>query len=151
MQDRGMDMEMNYTQHKNIDGYIPLTGHRIQATRFMIGVDPTVKLYLNLDLDYRTKVSQGAIPVETYDDGRIMPVMRTQYARWDEITVSFSNSEAAKKSRNTEDWVVIKLKSKNKSRTVTVVTDFALPLRGKRVVRGMEMACTKYYKDIGGI
>lgn len=146
-----MGMEMNRTQYKNTNNYIPLTSHRPPNTRFRIGIDPTVKLYLGLDMDYRTKTSHGALPIEMCDDGRAMPVMHTKYARWEEITVSFSNSDAAKRARKTDDWVVIRLKSKNKSRTVTVVTDFIPPLKGKRIVRGMEMACTKYYKEIGTI
>ena len=59
--------------------------------------------------------------------------------------VLFSNTERAHRLGRTGDWVVLYWERDGDEDQCTVVTEWQGPLRGRRVVRGREDECTRYY------
>jgi DNA polymerase (family X) len=48
----------------------------------------------------------------------------------------------------THDWVVIYYERDNREGQATVVTKLNNPMKGKRVVRGREVECQRYYEQL---
>ena len=61
------------------------------------------------------------------------------------FTVLFSNTARAHQLGTTRDWVVIYYDRDGAEGQATVVTKQEGPLAGRRVVRGRESACRRYY------
>jgi putative hydrolase len=59
--------------------------------------------------------------------------------------VLFSNTAQAHKLNKTRDWVVLFYEKDGVEDQATVVTETRGELKGKRVVRGREQECKKYY------
>ncbi|RMH43633.1 MAG: hypothetical protein D6689_04615 [Deltaproteobacteria bacterium] len=106
---------------------------------------------LELDDEYRRLARAGRLP-------RIAPRKRNPEARaWLPIwhprrgdwrfTVLFSNTERAHRTGHVGDWVVIYSRRPGAPEgQATVVTEWRGELRGKRVVRGREDECRRYYR-----
>ena len=61
-------------------------------------------------------------------------------------TALFSNTPRAHRLGRTDDWVILYCEGGDGERQYTVVTAPSGPLRGRRVVRGREAACTEHYR-----
>ncbi len=111
---------------------------------------PSVKVLLDVDREYRRKQAAGKLkkiaPKRFNPQNKAwLPILHTQRQNW-QFTVLFSNTARAHELEKTRDWVVIYFARQDQEGQVTVVTKEQGPLRGKRVVRGREKECLKYYK-----
>ncbi len=111
---------------------------------------PGVPLLLNIDREYRDQAARGKLPTiapKRFNPDRIpwLPVMHTLADGW-HFTALFSNTARAHELNRTRDWVVIYFyDDHNEEGQHTVVTETQGPLKGKRVVRGREPECEKFY------
>jgi putative hydrolase len=109
---------------------------------------PSVAEILDVDREYldgvRADVLPRIAPKRFNPDGRRwLPILHT--ARGEHhYTALFSNTERAHRLGTTHDWVVIYGDGAADGRW-TVVTAAGGPLRGRRIVRGREDACTRHY------
>jgi hypothetical protein len=60
-------------------------------------------------------------------------------------TALFSNTARAHEFGRTRDWVVLYFDGGGGERQCTVITSERRPLRGRRIVRGREKECARYY------
>jgi hypothetical protein len=63
--------------------------------------------------------------------------------------VLFSNTGRAHELGKTRDWVVVYYNKGTGEDKCTVVTEYAGPMVGKRVVRGREKECAQHYNIEG--
>lgn len=110
---------------------------------------PPVELLLSIDAEYREKSSRDELkriaPRRFNPKGEAwLPIMEADRGSW-HFTVLFSNTEKAHKRGTTKDWVVIYYEGDGSKGQCTVVTGKRGPLQGKRVVRGRELECRRYY------
>jgi DNA polymerase (family 10) len=110
---------------------------------------PSVRLLLDIDEQYRSKAQRGQLrkiaPKRFNPQGEAwLPVMRGGRRGWS-FTVLFSNTALAHRSDKTHDWVVIYYERAGRQQQCTVVTAQRGPLAGKRVIRGRERECRRYY------
>jgi len=77
-----------------------------------------------------------------------LPIMHAEREGWN-FTALFSNTARAHELGTTHDWVVIYYERDGYEDQATVVTAKSGPLKGKRVVRGRETECQRYYDQIG--
>ena len=102
---------------------------------------PTVDVLLGVDREYRDKALAGVLPqIAPYrfigDEEVSLPVLHSCYGPW-HVTALFSNSD---------DWVVIFFSDDHgEDGQLTVMTEGPGTLAGKRVVRGREAECARYY------
>lgn len=112
--------------------------------------EPPVSVLLQVDEDYRRQAEAGNLrriaPRRFNPEGKAwLPVMHADREGWD-MTVLFSNTARAHDLGRTRDWVVIYFsRDGGPERQRTVVTETSGPLEGRRVVRGREGDCRKYY------
>lgn len=112
-------------------------------------IEPPVELLLSLDAEYRRKARQGRlrkIAPRRFnpENQRWLPVMELERAGHT-FTVLFSNTRRAHELDRTHDWVVIYVDDGD-GLQYTVVTATSGRLRNKRVVRGREAECRRYYE-----
>ena len=74
-----------------------------------------------------------------------LPIMHVENDGW-QFTALFSNTARAHGLNKTRDWVVIYYERDEEEGQCTVVTESTGPLKGRRVMRGREKACRKYYE-----
>lgn len=111
--------------------------------------EPPIALLLDVDETYRRKAEQGKLrkiaPKRFNPKGeRWLPIMKTKRNGW-QFTVLFSNTARAHERNKTDEWVVLYYEKDGRERQCTVVTAERGKLQGKRVVRGRERQCRKYY------
>lgn len=110
--------------------------------------EPTVKLLLEIDHEYRSKAAMGRLPkiapkrfnpkAEAW-----LPVMHASRDGW-HFTAMYSNTARAHELHKTHDWVVIYFyDNEHVERQRTVVTETRGSLEGLRVVRGRESDCLR--------
>ncbi len=109
---------------------------------------PPISDILAVDQEYReTTDTLPSIRPRRFNkagDARI-PILHTDRGPW-RFTVLFSNTASAHKYGRTRDWVVMFCDSDDHPETqLTVVTQHGGPLDGRRVIRGHEEACRRYY------
>ncbi len=114
---------------------------------------PSVQLLLSLDVEYRQKAEAGELkkiaPKKHNQDGEAwLPILTTDRDGW-RFTVLFSNTARAHELGKTQDWVVVYYDKGSGEGKCTVVTEYAGPLVGKRVIRGREKECAAYYNIEG--
>jgi len=114
------------------------------------GNPPPVSTLLKIDEDYRKKTEKGELkkiaPKRFNPDNKAwLPIMHKERDGWN-FTVLYSNTALAHNLDRTHDWVVIYFEKNGKEGQNTVVTETKGDLEGKRVVRGREDACRKYYQ-----
>jgi putative hydrolase len=107
---------------------------------------PGVELLLDIDREYREKARAGALPMiaprRFNPEGKAwLPVLHRRDGPW-HFTALFSNTERAHVMHRVYDWVVIYFEEGQ----YTVVTERRGSLTGKRVVRGREPECARYYR-----
>lgn len=66
------------------------------------------------------------------------------------FTALYSNTARAHDLGKTHDWVVLYYDQDGEEGQATVVTETHGPLGGKRVVRGREAECRRYYESGDG-
>lgn len=106
---------------------------------------------LEVDAEYRRKAAAGELP-------RIAPRrFNPKHEEWLPLlhaerggrhwTARFSNTARVHELGRTGDWVVISHEGPDGEQTETVITVHGGRLSGRRVVRGREAECAKFYLD----
>ncbi|MBN2365133.1 MAG: DNA-binding protein [Calditrichaeota bacterium] len=120
------------------------TGEKAQIS------EPTVDILLDVEREYRQKAEKGELkriaPRRFNPAGKAwLPILHTEREEW-EFTALYSNTAKAHELGKTDDWVVIYYEKDGEEDQCTVVTAGRGSLKGKRVIRGREEECEKYYK-----
>jgi putative hydrolase len=111
---------------------------------------PGVDLLLSIDREYRKGAEDGSLPriaPRRFNPDHVawLPILHTVRRNW-HFTALYSNTARAHELGRTHDWVVIYFyNDHHEEGQHTVVTETRGPLRGKRVVRGMEAECRDYW------
>lgn len=111
--------------------------------------EPPVSLLLEVDEEYRSAAEADVLPRIAPrrfnpDGRRWLPLLDTERGGWD-VRALFSNTRRAHELGHTRDWVVIYYDRNGDHGQCTVVTSNFPGLEGRRVVRGREPECRKYY------
>ena len=111
--------------------------------------EPSVSVLLEIDREYRGKSEAGELrtiaPRRFNPKGEAwLPVMESERQGWS-FTVLYSNTGRAHELEKTRDWVVIYYRRDGEEGQCTVITAGQGRLQGKRVVRGREPECRRYY------
>jgi hypothetical protein len=111
---------------------------------------PDVETLLQVDQAYRQKAEGGELtriaPRRFNPEGKAwLPIMHDEREGWN-LTALYSNTARAHELGTTHDWVVIYYERDGSQGQATVVTPKSGSLQGKRVVRGREVACQRYYE-----
>ncbi len=118
------------------------------------GTDPTVEELLDVDRQYREQAARGRLRLIAPrrfnpDHTPWLPVLHTQ--RGDRhYTALFSNTARAHRMGTTRDWVILYYDHGRGEHQCTVITAQRPPMQGKRIIRGRETECEKYYEAISG-
>jgi putative hydrolase len=116
--------------------------------------EPSVDVMLDVDREYRRRVAAGRLariaPRRFNPAGtRWLPILHTERGEW-RFTALFSNTAMAHQLERTRDWVVIYFHTDGEAEGQrTVVTETRGLLAGRRVVRGREPECDRYYGSRG--
>ncbi len=115
---------------------------------------PPVEVILDVDREYRERAEAGELkkiaPKRFNPEGKAwLPIMRTEQEGWS-FTALFSNTARAHDLNATHDWVVIYYERDGKEDQCTVVTEKSGDLEGRRVIRGRESECRRYYESDDG-
>ncbi len=116
---------------------------------FPVPLDISVSLILSMDQEYRKKAAAGKLkkiaPKKFNPDGEAwLPILATE-REGVRFTVMFSNTKTAHDLKKTDDWVVVYYEKGKGENQCTVVTESRGHMKGKRVIRGREEECRKYY------
>ncbi len=119
----------------------------------MASQSPTVEVILQFDAEYRKKAETDVLkkiaPKRHNPNGEAwLPILTTELEGW-KFTVLFSNTARAHELGKTQDWVVVYYDKGEGEDKCTVVTEYAGPMVGKRVIRGREKECAEYYNIEG--
>lgn len=103
---------------------------------------------LSIDDEYRQRAAEGSltrIAPRRFNPNheRWLPILHTE-RRGEHFTALFSNTARAHQLGRTRDWVVIHRDEHGEGQW-TVVTQHRGTLNGKRVVRGREIECARFY------
>jgi hypothetical protein len=112
---------------------------------------PDVATLLDVDEEYRRKATAGKLrqiaPRRFNPEGEAwLPILHTERDDWD-FTALYSNTAQAHRLGKTDDWVVLYYERDGEEEQATAVTETRGSLEGKRVVRGREAECRRYYKQ----
>lgn len=110
---------------------------------------------LDVDAEYRRRSEAGELsriaPRRFNPERRAwLPLLHTE-RRGRHYTALFSNTALAHRLGRTDDWVVLFLDGEFGEQRETVVTARQGSLRGRRVVRGREEECERFYGIAGAI
>ncbi|MCW8949324.1 MAG: helix-hairpin-helix domain-containing protein [Sedimenticola sp.] len=114
---------------------------------------PDVALLLDIDRLYLESAITGSLPLiapKRFNPGHEawLPILHTDQKGW-HFTALYSNSALAHQLNMTRDWVVIYFYDEHHQEgQQTVVTETQGDLIGKRVIRGREDECRKYYLQL---
>jgi DNA polymerase (family 10) len=108
-----------------------------------------VSLILDIDAEYREKAAARKLKLispKLLNPGKKawLPILAASRKGW-KFTVMFSNTATAHKLGKTNDWVVVYYENGKGENQCTVVTEQRGPMKGKRVIRGREAECRKYF------
>ena len=112
---------------------------------------PPVALILCVDSEYQHKTSTNKLPRIAPkrfnpENKAWLPILHTTHDRW-HFTALYSNTARAHQLGKTKDWVVIYFyDNHHREGQHTVVTETHGSLQGRRVVRGREAECLRYYE-----
>lgn len=112
--------------------------------------EPEVELILGVDREYRDKAAKGKLrkiaPRRFNPSGEAwLPILHSQRGDW-HFTALYSNTARAHDLGKTDDWVVLYFHTDHGPEAQrTVVTETSGKLQGRRVVRGREAECMRYY------
>ena len=110
---------------------------------------PSVAELLAVDQEYRRKAQADQLPKiaprRFNPTGQPwLPILHTERGAT-HYTALYSNTARAHELNMTHDWVVIYRDDHGGSGQWTVVTAHFGPMRGRRIVRGREAECSRYY------
>jgi putative hydrolase len=111
---------------------------------------PAVDALLDVDEEYRRRVTAGRLPriaPRRFNPAgtRWLSILHTERGEW-RFTALFSTTAMAHELGRTRDWVVIHFHTDGEAEGQrTVIAETKSPLTGRRVVRGREPECDKYY------
>lgn len=111
---------------------------------------PDVGMLLHVDLVYREKAEADELhriaPRRFNPEGEAwLPILHIEEGGW-HFTAMFSNTALAHQLNRMRDWVVIFFyDDHHQEGQYTVVTETRGPIAERRVVRGREKACRRYY------
>jgi DNA polymerase (family X) len=123
---------------------------RVRApARSPAGDEPGIEELLEVDREYRRRAVSGdlhRIAPRRFNPRKEawLPILHTQRGPR-HYTALFSNTARAHELGKTKDWVVLYFDGVGGERQHTVITSLRGPLRGKRIVRGLEEECARYY------
>jgi DNA uptake protein ComE-like DNA-binding protein len=105
---------------------------------------------LDVDREYRRKAARDELrriaPRRFNPEGEAwLPILHTE-RDGRHYTALYSNTARAHELDKTDDWVVLYLEDTDQAQW-TVVTETSGLLEGKRVVRGREAECRRYYEE----
>ncbi|HEX6530161.1 MAG TPA: hypothetical protein VF004_10120 [Burkholderiales bacterium] len=112
---------------------------------------PAVEILLDIDREYRERARAGDLqriaPRRQNPEGKPwLPVLHKRVEPW-HFTALFSNTPRAHDLHRVYDWVVVFWEDAEQGRgQATVVTERRGALSGRRVVRGREPECARYYR-----
>lgn len=114
---------------------------------------PPVSVLLEVDRTYREAAEMDALPRIAPrrfnpEGKKWLPIYHAEREGWD-LTALFSNTRRAHDLGRTRDWVVIYYHRDGDHGQATVVTSHTGALEGRRVVRGREPECRRYYGEGG--
>ena len=128
-----------------------MLGRARQTSRPQLDTGPGVDLLLAVDRQYLDQAFTGELPKiapkRLNPKGEAwLPILHTEQAGW-HFTAMFSNTARAHELHKTQDWVVIYFyDDHHQEGQHTLVTETHGPLQGRRVVRGRETECRRYYQ-----
>lgn len=110
---------------------------------------PPVEDVLEVDRQYRDQASRGLLrqiaPRRFNPTGAAwLPVLKVRKGGR-RYRALYSNTESAHRLGKDHDWVVIYYEKDGATGQCTVVTESSGPLKDRRVIRGREMECARYY------
>jgi putative hydrolase len=114
--------------------------------------EPNVDVLLDVDHEYRKKAAGKELPQiaprRFNPSGEAwLPVLHTRRGPW-EFTALYSNTALAHQLGRIKDWVVIYIRAAGHGEMQrTIVTEHRAPLAGRRVVRGRESECRRFYSE----
>jgi putative hydrolase len=114
---------------------------------------PDVGLLLEVDRQYSEQAGADQLPMIAPrrfnpENRAWLPVLHTERGDW-HFTAMYSNTARAHELKRTRDWVVVYFyDDHHREGQCTVVTETRGPLTGQRVVRGREMECREYYRQV---
>jgi DNA polymerase (family X) len=114
--------------------------------------EPSIEELLSVDREYREKAQKGGLPHiaprRFNPRGEAwLPILQTRRGTR-RYTALFSNTALAHKLGKTDDWVVLYYTlPRERERQGTVVTGHRGALKGRRIVRGREQECLRYYEE----
>lgn len=115
--------------------------------------DPDISLLLDVDREYRKNAAENKLPViapkRFNPRGEAwLPIMHTE-RNGHHFTALFSNTARAHELGRTNDWVVVYFYNDDHHEgQYTIVTEVRGKLTGRRVIRGREIECQNYYKNL---
>ena len=115
--------------------------------------DPDISLLLDVDREYRKNAAENKLPViapkRFNPRGEAwLPIMHTE-RNGHHFTALFSNTARAHELGRTNDWVVVYFYDDDHHEgQYTIVTEKRGKLTGRRVIRGREVECQNYYKNL---
>lgn len=112
--------------------------------------EPSIAEILDVDRQYRADASAGRIkrisPKRFNPTGEAwLPILHTTRGPR-HYTAFFSNTARAHELGRTRDWVVVFYDGDGTERQCTVITSTFGPLQGRRIVRGREAECSRFYQ-----
>ena len=111
---------------------------------------PDISMLLDVDREYRDAAAANKLPViapkRFNPTGKAwLPILHSESNGY-HFTALFSNTARAHELKRTNDWVVVYFyDDEHHEGQYTVVTETRGSLTGRRVVRGREIECRKYY------
>jgi DNA polymerase (family 10) len=139
---------------KKLEGIRDALAVRLGRVRGQVGGaaadEPSIEELLDVDREYREKAAAGRLrriaPRRFNPSGEAwLPVLHTQRGER-HYTALFSNTVRAHQMGMTRDWVVLYYDGGRGERQCTVITGQRGLLKGKRLVRGREAECLRYYQ-----
>lgn len=104
---------------------------------------------LEIDEEYRKAASAGRLkkiaPRQLNPEKKAWLPILVREQKGFKFTVMFSNTATAHKLDKTGDWVVVYYAKGERENQCTVVTESRGTLKGRRVIRGREKECERYY------
>lgn len=138
--------------HKRVTGIMDSLATRLGRLRAPSAVaeeHAPVEEMLDVDREYRERAEAGELhriaPRRFNPAGEgWLPILHTQRGER-HYTALFSNTARAHKLGKTGDWVILYYDGRGGERQATVITSQYGALKGKRIVRGREEECARYY------
>jgi len=114
---------------------------------------PSIEELLDVDREYREKAANEQLhkfaPRRFNPTGEAwLPVLHTQRSER-HYTVLFSNTARAHQKGKTHDWVVLFFDDGDRESQCTIITSEWGLLESRRIVRGRETECLRYYETMG--